>query len=322
MQRACKRVRPVRGVRRWLAAAGAALAMAATAVTGAAPARADEPRYPEGDLGTAVSNYLFSPGAVAGANDWRCRPSAAHPDPVVLVHGTGANLGANWVKLAPMLANQGYCVFAFNYGMNHLSLGRIGGLADIGDSARTMDAFVDKVLAATGARKVDVVGHSQGGMMPHHYLKRLGGAGKVDTLVALGPTNHGTTLSGLVNLGEALGILGFANDFFDVVGLPGLHQQEVNSDFQKNLWQDGDTVPGTRYVVIASKHDAVATPYTNSFLRGGDVTNITLQDQCPDNPVGHVGLFLDGPTMQNVLNVLGPNDPNFKPRCTDYGPGV
>lgn len=322
MQNARTRGRPMRRARRWLAAAGLTLAMAATAVTGAAPAQADDSRLPVGDLGTAVHNYVFSPGAVAGANDWDCEPSAEHPEPVVLVHGTFANLGANWVKLAPLLANEGYCVFAFNYGMNHLSLGRIGGLGDIADSAKGMSAFVDRVLAATGARKVDVVGHSQGGMMPNYYLKRLGGAAKVDSLVALGPTNHGTTLSGLVNLGEALNILGFVNHFFDFVGLPGLHQQEAGSAFQKNLWQDGDTVPGPRYVVIASKYDAVASPYTNSFLRGGNVTNITLQDQCADNRVGHVGLFLDGPTMQNVLNALGPADPDFRPSCTDYGPAV
>ncbi|WP_431044930.1 esterase/lipase family protein [Streptomyces sp. P1-3] len=305
-----------------LASIGIALSLAAAVLAGAAPAQADDEPYPVGNLKTAVHNYLFSPDSVAGANDWDCKPSAEHPDPVVLAHGTFANTGANWVKLAPMLANEGYCVFAFNYGMNHLSLGRVGGLDDIAGSARTMSAFVDRVLAATGAKKVDVVGHSQGGMMPHYYLKRLGGAAKVDTLVGVAPINHGTTLDGLVNLGEAMGILGFVNNLFDWTGLPGLHQMEVNSTFQKELWADGDTVPGVRYRVIATNRDLVVTPYTNGFLRGGDVRNVTLQDQCPSDPAGHVGVFLDGPVMQNVLNALGPDDPAFRPTCTDYGPAV
>ena len=134
---------------------------------------------------TVVTSFVASPGAVAGANDWKCRPTAAHPEPVVLVHATGVNLGANWVALSPMLKNAGYCVFAFNYGFTGLSLNRIGGLGEISASAATMKAFVDQVLATTGASKVDVVGHSQGGMMPSYYIKRLGGASKVRTLGAL-----------------------------------------------------------------------------------------------------------------------------------------
>ena len=42
-----------------------------------------------------------------------------------------------------------------------------------------------------------MVGHSQGGMMPRYYLKNLGGAAEVHTLVGLSPSNHGTTLDGL-----------------------------------------------------------------------------------------------------------------------------
>ncbi len=51
-----------------------------------------------------------------------------------------------------------------------------------------------------------MVGHSQGGMMPRYYMKFLGGAAKVNKLVGLVPSNHGTSLSGLVQLGSLLGI--------------------------------------------------------------------------------------------------------------------
>ncbi|MFF9480810.1 esterase/lipase family protein [Streptomyces sp. NPDC014733] len=307
-----------------LTAAGLALA----APAGAAPLPAPAPKttttaaLPIGGLDTAVHNYLFSPDTVAGANDWNCKPTAAHPYPVVLAHGTLANAGANWVALAPTLANEGYCVYAFNYGMNHLSAGRVGGLTDIGDSAKQLGAFVDKVLAATGAPKADIVGHSQGGMMPHYYLKRLGGAAKVRTLVGIAPSNHGTTLDGLLTLGKQMNALGFVNNLLDTTGLTGLRQQEAGSDFQQELWKDGDTVPGVRYVVIATREDTVVTPYTNGFLHGPGVTDITLQDQCPDDRTGHAGLFLDSPTLQNVVNALGPADPHFTPECRDYGPSL
>ena len=64
----------------------------------------------------------------------------------------------------------------------------------IRDSAAELGGFVDQVLAATGASEVDIVGHSQGGMMPRWYLKFLGGADEVHTLIGISPSNHGTDL--------------------------------------------------------------------------------------------------------------------------------
>lgn len=297
----------------------AGLVVAALALLAACQPKPADP-LPIGGISDALAAYVASPNAVPGANDWACKPSAAHPTPVVLVHATGVNLGANWVALSPMLKNAGYCVYAFNYGMTVLSLGRFGGLGDIADSARALRDFVERVRTSTGAGKVDLVGHSQGGMMPNYYLKNLGGASKVRVFVGLSPSNHGTTLLGIVTLGADLNVLGFTNSLLWGLGIPGLAQQESGSSFQKNLFASGDTVPGPRYVVIQTKYDRVVTPYTNAFLAGA--TNILVQDQCPTDKVGHVGMFADRVVLANVLNQLGAADPNFKPACTGFGVGL
>ncbi|QKG24485.1 esterase/lipase family protein [Actinomadura verrucosospora] len=309
-------------MRRRLTAAALAACAAVTAPA-AAPAPAEaRTTYPVGDLATSISNFLFSPDAAAGANLWSCRPSAEHPYPVVIVHGTTSNFGSAAAMMAPTLANAGYCVYGFNYGATPLTLGHVYGLGEVAESARTMSAFVDRVLAATGAAKVDVIGGSQGGMMPNYYIKRLGGAPKVRTMIGLAPTNHGTTMQGLVDIGRSLQVLGLVNDAYRFIGAPTYPEQEDGSDFQKALFADGDTVPGVRYLTIATSHDTTVTPLTNSFLHGGDSTNILLQDLCPDDPVSHSGMTLDGPIMQLVLNALGPDEPGFRPQCTGYGPNV
>lgn len=307
------------GARRRARTVGAAAATALALLVAAPSATASTPTYPVGDLGTAVSNFVLSPDTVAGANNWHCTPSPEHPTPVVLVHATFVDLGANWAVLSPTLANAGYCVYAFNYGMNWLSAGRVGGLGDIPQSARTLESFVNTVLRRTGASRVDLVGHSQGGLLPNYYIKRLGGAAKVRSFVALAPTNHGTTLNGIVTLGQKLNVLGFANDVLTQLRLPGLVQQEVGSAFEQALFADGDTVPGPRYTVIETNKDTVVTPYTHAFLSGPAVRNVLIQDQCADDPVGHIGMFADSPTLQNVLNALGADDPGFQADCSGYG---
>jgi triacylglycerol esterase/lipase EstA (alpha/beta hydrolase family) len=294
----------------------ALVAALACLLTTAAPSAA---AVPVGDVGTGVANTLVAPRVVPGANNWFCRPTAEHPNPVVLVHGTLEAPALNWAAIGPTLANEGYCVFALTYGENALSLnGRFPGLGEVERSAGELRSFVELVRLFTGADKVDIVGHSQGGMMPHWYIERLGGASRVDKLVGLAPSNHGTTLSGLTEIGRALNLLGLFNTFAGVFA-PSLVDQEIGSEFQQALFGDGDTVPGPDYTVIATRHDIIVTPYTQAFLDGPNVENILIQDQCPDDPTGHIGLSFDSPTIQNVLNELGPDVPDFQPTCEDYG---
>ncbi|MGW0598201.1 esterase/lipase family protein [Streptomyces sp. NPDC002776] len=237
-----------------------------------------------------------------GWNDYSCKPSAAHPRPVVLVHGTFGNSVDNWLGLAPYLTQRGYCVFSLDYGRLP-GVPFFHGLGPIDKSAEQLDAFVDKVLAATGAAEADLVGHSQGGMMPRYYLRFLGGAAEVNALVGIAPDNHGTDLSGLTNL---LPYFPGAEDLLSTA-TPALADQIAGSAFLTKLNEGGDTVPGVRYTVIATKYDQVVTPYRSQFLDGANVRNVLLQELCPVDLSEHlaIGLF-DRIAFHEVANALDP----------------
>ena len=236
-----------------------------------------------------------------GANDWTCKPTAAHPYPVVLVHGTFENKYDNWASLSPQLKQLGYCVFALNYGGDQGSV--IQGNNEIAASAVQLAAFVSQVLTATGKSKVDLVGHSQGGMMPRYYIKNLGGGTTVDKLVGLVPSNHGTTLDGLANLATAIPIVG------TILSVPceACTEQIQGSAFITTLNSGSETNPAVKYTVISTKYDEVVTPYTSAFLAAGpNVTNETVQDFCPADLSDHINIPYDTPATQLVENALDP----------------
>ncbi|MEU1127364.1 alpha/beta fold hydrolase [Streptomyces sp. NPDC005899] len=251
---------------------------------------------------TATAATPAAAAASRGWNDYSCKPSAAHPRPVVLVHGTFGNSIDNWLVLAPYLVSRGYCVFSLDYGQLP-GVPLFHGLGPIDRSAGQLDAFVDKVLGATGAPKADLVGHSQGGMMPNYYLKFLGGAAEVNALVGIAPDNHGTTLLGLTAL---LPYFPGAGDLL-TEHTPGLADQVAGSAFMTRLNAGPDTVPGVRYTVIATRYDEVVTPYRTQYLDGPNVRNVLLQDLCPLDLSEHVAIgTVDRIAFHEVENALDP----------------
>jgi triacylglycerol esterase/lipase EstA (alpha/beta hydrolase family) len=298
-------------ITRWAAVLAATTSLLAATAAGAGAALPVIYNFP-----AAVAASAVQPGgSPPGANDPSCRPSAAHPRPVVLVNGTFANQINSWSALSPLLKNNGYCVFTFNYG--GLFLGQVGAYGPVADSAGELRAEVDRVLAQTGATRVDIVGWSQGGMLPRYYIKNLGGASKVNHLIGLAPSNHGTTLSGLATLA------GYFPGSLSLVGAlcPACTDQVKGSAFLTALNAGGDTVPGVRYTVIQSRYDEVVTPYTSAFLSGPDVTNITIQNQCILDLGEHLSMPYDHIVTRDVLNALDPANARA-PLCTPIVPAV
>lgn len=247
------------------------------------------------------------PGSVpAGVNDFTCAPTAVHPRPVVLVHGTDSNAYSDWAALGPRLTGAGYCVFALNYG------GEAGGdnygTEDMTVSAGQLARFVAQVRGATGASEVDIVGYSQGATVARYYLNRLGGAAAVDQWVGLASPTYGGTLFGLVPvLEQTPGGMEWASRVLPpALVSPALEQQAQGSPFLDDLNGGGDTAAGSRYTTIGSRIDEVIQPATNIALHDGSATNLMIGDLCPSNQSGHFRMPYDEYTLQLVMGVLDP----------------
>ena len=212
---------------------------------------------------------------------------AAHAttrNPVLIVAGLSSPAFA-LDPLAARLRTDGYTVYT-------MALRGLG-FGDIAQSAQAVSTQVDAILASTGAAKVDLVGHSEGGLENRYYMKFLNGAAKIGSYVSLGTPQYGTLQANIIAffaLGNCLGIV-------------ACQQMTIGSSFLTNL-NAGDDTPGTaRYVSIYTIFDELVQPYTNSKLFDG-ASNVSLQSKCPLRVVGHLGLILDGAVYGLVRSAL------------------
>jgi len=283
----------------------------------------------------AAAQVPYDPDtAPPSANDWTCKPTAAHPNPVVLVHGLSANAQANWYWMAPRIAAQGYCVYALTYGRepgNPPPFNYNGGLKPMEDSVLELSAFIDRVLAATGAQKVDIVGHSEGSLMPDYYLRfvpdaryadgPLQGELKVQRYVGITPLWDGTDPGGLVTASQS--------DPTPITGyfMEGMKQFCAScpefmhgSDFLAKMHgTGGPRVDGVTYTMLMTTHDELVQPYTSGHMDGA--LNIVLQDQCAADPSEHLALAFNPNVLIDVLNALDPVHSHLTADCTTYFTG-
>jgi len=272
------------------------------------PAHADPLPVPYSFLPSAVIGGLSPNANPPGSNDWTCKPTAAHPRPVVLVHGLLGNKATNWQTFSPLLKNNGYCVFALTYGVHDLDeFNLFGGVTRMQDSAVELKAFVNRVLRATGAAEIDILGHSEGTLVPDYYVKFLGGAAKVKRYVALAPLWHGTNTAGidtLSEIGTPMGVTPLIGQLIDPL-CAACRQLLAHSTFMKQLRSGGTArVDGVAYTSIVTKYDELVQPYTSGIEPG--MRNVVVQDECALDYAEHFQIAADPVAARIVLNALDP----------------
>jgi triacylglycerol lipase len=260
-----------------------------------------------------------------GSNRWSCRPSRAHPDPVILVHGLGANRTVNWPTISPFLANHGYCVYALTYGTRQgadLGFYKPGGLKRMQESARELKRFAARVLRRSGSERVDIVGHSEGSLMPNWWVKRLGGDVVVDDYVGVTPLWNGTNLLGLGSLDAAGQQLGLSQGAYTLLEpfCSSCRQFTSGSSFIRKMNdRGGPRVPGVDYTMILTRNDQLVVPYTSGLMDGA--RNVIVQRVCPLDQSEHLSIIFDPITAYTILNALDPARPHAVP-CVPVLPGL
>jgi triacylglycerol esterase/lipase EstA (alpha/beta hydrolase family) len=186
------------------------------------------------------------------------------------------------------------------------------------ESAAQLSDFVDKVLAATGSDKVDIVGHSEGSLMPAWYVKFLDGAAKVQNYVGITTIWHGTNPAGLATLDQLGKPFGISPALEQAVSsfCASCPEFLAGSDFIAKLREGGTvTVPGVTYTSIVTQNDELVVPYTSGIEDAPNMTNFVVQKQCPLDQAEHVAMAADPVVAQDVLNALDPEHPAAVP-CT------
>ena len=270
------------------AALVAAVALLVPAVASAAYAPPDRPGPALSVPAAKLAASLSCDGTLRGAS---------HP-PVLLVPGTALNpatdYGYGW---EPALRRLGWPYCAVTLPGN--------AMGDIQIAGEYVVSAIRTMHAAYGGR-IDVVGHSQGGMVPRWALRFWPDTrAMVDDLVGLSPSNHGT-LDAIPACAAGCA--------------PAFWQQRSNAAFIAALNSAQETFPGISYTNIYTDTDEVVTPNfgpaASSSLSGGGgaITNVAIQSVCPADATEHLGIGIyDNTAYQLALDALthpGPADPS------------
>lgn len=270
----------------WLTAAGVAQAQvqntAGEQAVEEAMTRAPGPalQVDEQALADALRCYDASDGAQASA--------------VLLVHGTGLTARQSWRHTYVLVLTQsGHPVCTVRLPMR--------ALADAQVSSEYVVYAVRELYARFGGRS-GVITHSQGALEARWAIRFWPDiADKIDDLVMLSGSNHGTLAADVVCLQPLKGCT------------ESVAQQRPGSLFLAALNNGDETPAGPDYTSIYSYTDEIViTSRLNPSPAIAGATNVAVQDVCPARPVMHIPMITDAVAYALARDALehdGPGDP-------------
>nr|WP_234426503.1 alpha/beta fold hydrolase [Streptomyces niger] len=279
-----------------VAAGSAATAAGATAATRArVEARAGSRA---GVATTATATATATAAATTGGGDDVDRLPApallptegrSHP-PVLLLHGFIDNRSV-FVLLRRSLRRHGW---------RHLEALNYSPLTcDIRKAAELLSRHVEDVCERTGHRRIDMVGHSLGGLIARYYVQRLGGDARIRTLVTLGTPHAGTRLASLLP------------------AHPLVRQMRTDSDVIKELAQPAPNCR-THFVCFWSDLDQMMVPVETARIDHDDLRTRNVHV----SGVGHLAFPVNGAVAAGIREALAAADPinPAQPEAADTAP--
>jgi hypothetical protein len=160
-------------------------------------------------------------------------------------------------------------------------------------------------MHAEAGRKIAIIGHSQGGMLPRWALRFWPDTrAMVDDQIGFAGSNHGTIAAIPICLPGCS---------------PAFQQQRSDSEFTKALNSGQETFTGISYTEVYTHTDWVVVPNFDSSGSsslhggGGEISNVAVQDMCPLDVNEHLLLGTIDPVAYalaiDALDNAGPADP-------------
>ena len=172
--------------------------------------------------------------------------------PVVLIHGTGfrdRKYLNYWGRIPKFLIQNGCLIF----------YGNQDSWATIENNAATIKDTLEHILNKTGAKKVNLIAHSKGGLEARYLISTLGMSEQIATLTTIATPHHGSkTMDLLYRLPRSLFRIAnfFANLWFRILGdsAPDFHAvcEQFTTHFAKNFNKENPDVPSVYYQSYAA----------------------------------------------------------------------
>lgn len=267
--------------------------------------------------------------------------------PIVLVHGTWMNSFNAFAMMGPFLAKH-RPVFALDYGKDPSALvsrlGSVKGTTALDAAFTEITELLDHFRAHLNLPRIDLIGHSQGGLHCRSYANA-----KIDSLyddalarglteaeaeqfaadhspvravISLAGNHHGTTGWGTRRMLDAAERVGLPMQRLSdrILGRASI-QQLLDSEYIATLNRAvrGTTRRGPHYLNIGTPFDTIVRPWTGALLpeiAGHWITNVNNASGGGDWS-DHLALLYSPNTMARIQSFLESLDAEFSGAHSD-----